>query len=151
MREIDAIRQRASARLARLGSRLRRGVQSKACAGGGPAQSRRQRASTRVAVGLSDLEYRQVIQAAEMTRIHNGLMPAVEVQLSDGLRRIPDHDGWDLAVGNPPHFNSVNRIGWIRTNDLDCALHEHFYASIKPHMKHGRHVVLVKNRNGSNC
>src|SRR5216684_1297568 len=58
-----------------------------------------------------------------MTRIHIGLMPAVAVQLSDGLRRIPDHDGWDLAVGNPPHFNSVNRIGWIRSNDLDWALH----------------------------
>src|SRR5260221_13178460 len=58
-----------------------------------------------------------------MTRIHSGLMPAVGVQLSDGLRRIPDHDRWDLAVGNPPHFNSVNRIGWIRSNDLDWALH----------------------------
>lgn len=92
----------------------------------------------------------QAVESLRHTVAENGLADRVSVYLSDNLRAVPDHERFDLVVGNPPNYsrlNFLNRNGWLmrddpRPNDPDWKIHREFYATIARHLVPGA-VLLV--------
>lgn len=98
---------------------------------------------------LSDVNPRAVEAARETVR-RNGLGGKVAVHLSDGMESIPDGEGWDLAVGNPPHFDDARKApGDIITNDPGWKIHEAFFLNVGARLNPRGSVLLQENYEGS--
>ena len=59
--------------------------------------------------------------------------------VSDGLGSIPEHERWNLVVGNPPHSGSDEVRPEIKRptaiyQDAGWRIHEDFYASVGAHL-----------------
>lgn len=98
---------------------------------------------------LSDVNPRAV-EAARATVRRNGLEGKVDVYLSDGIESIPDAERWDLAVGNPPHFEGVRAApGDLLTNDPGWGIHEAFFLHVGARLNPRGSVLLQENYEGS--
>lgn len=95
----------------------------------------------------------KAVEAAKQTVTENGLNDRVAVYLSDCLSGIPDHERWDLVVGNPPHFcakSDMTNPGDLIKFDPDWKIHEAFYGDVRRFLKPHGSVMLQENYSGSN-
>jgi hypothetical protein len=85
------------------------------------------------------------IKAARKTAEFNKL-GSVTIYQSDGLRRIPAIERWDVVVGNPPWSlppDETNRHDkTLLYYDKDWNLHRDFYANVKKYLNPGAIVLL---------
>jgi len=90
------------------------------------------------------------VEMAKKTARFNGIEHLVNVYQSDVLDQIPEHEKWDLVVGNPPHFlpRSPHDKN-IKAFDPDWRVHKKFYASVKCFMKPDGFIVMQENIRGS--
>ena len=90
------------------------------------------------------------VKAARKTVAYNKLEEIANIYRSDAFRQIPEHEKWDLVVGNPPHFLRSERFGSdIMAIDRNRDIHRRFYLTVKQHMKPGGHVAMMENSEGS--
>jgi SAM-dependent methyltransferase len=93
------------------------------------------------------------VEAARKTVMENGLDDKVTVYLSDCLKQIPDHERWDLVVGNPPHFCVGSDEEYkkdIIKFDHNWRIHKEFYREVRRFLKPRGSVILLENYSGSN-
>lgn len=90
----------------------------------------------------------QAVRACRRTMAENGLADRVAIYRSDNLEGIPATERWDLVVGNPPHFDSVQK-GELRFADEGWRLHREFFASVGKYLKPGGIILLQENNCGS--
>lgn len=92
------------------------------------------------------------VEAARKTAEANDLTDRVTVYLSDGLSGIPEHERWDLVIGNPPHF-CVPAEDEYKTDiikfDPNWRIHEAFYRQVHRFLLPHSSVILVENYSGS--
>jgi tetratricopeptide (TPR) repeat protein len=89
----------------------------------------------------------KAIHYANMTRKENCLEDRVEIYESNNMDKIPEHEKWDLVIGNPPHyggpsdyFSEVDRRGW----DKNWNIHRRFFAEVGPHLKPEGRLCIVE-------
>jgi tRNA1(Val) A37 N6-methylase TrmN6 len=97
---------------------------------------------------LSDINP-AAVEAVRDTIRRNMLEDTVSVYLSDGLREIPENERWDLVISNPPHFNPPSRHRALLANDIDWAIHEHFFLNVHKYLKPHGSILLIENYLGS--
>jgi 16S rRNA G966 N2-methylase RsmD len=97
---------------------------------------------------LADIN-RVAIKAARKTAEFNKLGSRVTIYQSDGLRRIPPSERWDVVVGNPPHFLPDETKRSLLLHDKDWNLHRDFYTNIKKYLNPAAIVCLQENTRGS--
>ncbi|MET0646179.1 MAG: tRNA (adenine(22)-N(1))-methyltransferase TrmK [Pyrinomonadaceae bacterium] len=100
---------------------------------------------------LSDVNP-DAVEAAAKTVKENGLGDRVTVYLSDGLEGIPEHERWDLVVGNPPHFGGAEgaeRRADIIQFDPGWHIHEALYGKVSRFLRPHGSVMLLENYSGS--
>ena len=89
------------------------------------------------------------IKAARKTAGFNKLRNRVTIYQSDGLRRIPAVERWDVVVGNPPWTllpdETKRHYKHLIYYDKDWNLHRDFYANVKKYLNPGAIVVLQEN------
>jgi 16S rRNA G966 N2-methylase RsmD len=93
------------------------------------------------------------VDAALKTVKENGLEDKVTVYLSDCLKSIPEHERWDLVVGNPPHFRVASEAEYqedIIRFDPGWRIHEAFYGDVSRFLQPHGSVILLENYSGSN-
>lgn len=95
----------------------------------------------------------EAVKIARQTVKENGLEDLVSVYLSDGLKKIPKSEKWDLVVSNPPHFGgSAKEWKWDkRIFDPDWKIHKDFYKMVPRFLNKGGSVIFVENEIGSNA
>ncbi len=93
----------------------------------------------------------EAIKFVRKTIRENGLEDKVSVYLSDGLKKVPSTERWDLVVSNPPHFGgSVSEWGGdMRIFDPDWSIHKDFYRMVKKFLNDNGSVIFVENGMGS--
>jgi hypothetical protein len=90
------------------------------------------------------------VRAIEHTIGLNALGDRVSVYLADALYGIPDHEQWDLVVGNPPHYSGVQTgDGGLLRNDPEWSVHRRFYANVRRHLNPYGRCVVQENYLGS--
>jgi methylase of polypeptide subunit release factors len=90
----------------------------------------------------------EAVAACRRTIAASGLGNRVSVYLSDNLTDIPPSEGWDLVVGNPPHFD-IAQTGELRFADEGWRLHQEFFASVGKFLKPGGVILIQENNQGS--
>ena len=86
-----------------------------------------------------------------MTIHKNNLQKSAKAVRSDNFKYFkPDSDfkGFDLIVGNPPHFNTLYRSGPSEsrlTNDIDWNIHKEFFRTVHQFIHSKSHIILVEN------
>jgi hypothetical protein len=88
----------------------------------------------------------KAVHYAKRTREENCLEDRVQVYLSNNMDRIPEHENWDIVIGNPPHyggsfdyFSAIDRRGW----DKDWHIHRQFFDQVGSHLKpEGRPCIM---------
>jgi 23S rRNA G2069 N7-methylase RlmK/C1962 C5-methylase RlmI len=79
-------------------------------------------------------------------------MERVSAHVSDCLQTVPDHERWDLVVGNPPHFRGSKK-DYDKDSlsiDPDWSIHRRFYRDVPRFLSSGGSVLLMENLEGSN-
>jgi len=78
---------------------------------------------------------------------HNQCADEVTIYNIGDISQLPEHEKFDLIVGNPPHFlfpsvdPDVSRI----ESDPNWAVHQNFYANIAEHLAPGGVILLQEN------
>lgn len=106
----------------------------------------------------------EALDLARRTAADNDLKN-VTIYETDCLDQIPDHEQWDLVVGNPPHFTEdlstyLRRPGIAKHwpvqlfheriwRDPDWQLHKRFFASIGKHLRPEGAIVICETWAGS--
>ncbi len=93
------------------------------------------------------------VDVVRKTIQENGLEDRVTVYVSDCLNGIPDHERWDLVVGNPPHFlvsGDLQESPDLIQFDPGWRIHEAFYEQIHKFLKPHASIILQENYSGSN-
>jgi hypothetical protein len=90
------------------------------------------------------------VAACRLTIVRNGLERRVSVYHSDCFARIPQHERWDLVVGNPPHSGSAAPIARIQRplhvyQDVGWELHRRFYRRVADFLAPGGEVLVQEN------
>ena len=93
----------------------------------------------------------KAVNIVKRTIRENGLQDKVKVYLSDGLKKIPRTEKWDLVVSNPPHFGGTDKEYYsdLRIYDPKWHIHEAFYKNIKGFLNKDGSVMFVENAMGS--
>jgi hypothetical protein len=92
------------------------------------------------------------IKCVKRTIEANQLQDRVRAYVSDNMESVPEHEHFDLVVGNPPSFYAVNPAhpsyvnikGDIRGNDPDWKIHEGFYSRIAPFLNPNALVLVLE-------
>ena len=86
------------------------------------------------------------VAAARYTAEKNNLNGKVAVYESDGLSRLPDHETFDLVVGNPPFYrHPIYKLRMIDPRlyvDPDWRVHRDFFAGIVKHLAPNGLILL---------
>lgn len=100
---------------------------------------------------LSDINP-DAVETMKKTVRENGLDGRVTVYQSDCLNDIPEHERWDLVVGNPPHFRAASVEEYhadIIRFDPGWRIHEAFYGSVRRFLRPHGSVILLESYSGS--
>jgi len=92
---------------------------------------------------LSDINP-DAIKAIRQTIEDNNLQDKVSVYESDCLMDIPEHEQWDLVVGNPPWDLRTNNKKNIRVCDISQRAHKLFFRDIKKFLKPNGSILFVE-------
>lgn len=92
------------------------------------------------------------IECVKKTIEANQLQDRVRAYVSNNLESVPQHEHFDLVVGNPPSFCAVNPAhpsylhikGDIRGNDPDWKIHRGFYSQITPFLNPNALVLVLE-------
>jgi len=84
------------------------------------------------------------------TVLANGLQDRVSLYVSDNMKSIPASLKFDLVVGNPPNYCSLNPqhhdYYWlhsdVRANDPGWRIHEQFFCEIPHYLTQGAYILL---------
>lgn|SRR5262249_31257839 len=86
---------------------------------------------------LADI-HRPAVEAARRTAEKNDLEGKVGIYESDGLSNLPDHENFDLVVGNPPWYHHpVYKLKMVDPRlyvDPGWRVHRDFFAGISKHL-----------------
>lgn len=95
---------------------------------------------------------RQAVDVCLRTAEENGLTERVSAHVSDSPEAVPDHERWDLVVGNPPHFKGSKEdyAKDFLSIDPDWSIHRRFYRDVPRFLSSGGSVLLLENLEGSN-
>jgi len=99
---------------------------------------------------LSDVNPKAVEAIRETIR-NNHLEDKVTVVQSDCLDAIPEHEQWDLVVGNPPWDVSAKTQKNIILSDPQGRVHEKFFRDIRKFLKPGGSILFIEGREFSNA
>lgn len=91
------------------------------------------------------------VEACRRTARRNGLEDRVDIYESDCLASIPEHQKWDLVVGNPPHYIGTEKDHHHsrRLFDPGWTVHQKLYAHALPHLNPGANIILQENARAS--
>lgn len=90
----------------------------------------------------------EVIDILNKTIQENNLQTVARVYLSDGLRRLPIEEKFDLIISNPPHFRTSQKLGLIGF-DEDWKLHDSFYKNVDKYLNERGSILFQENYLGS--
>jgi hypothetical protein len=91
------------------------------------------------------------VECVDRTILRNGLGDRVRCYLSDNFRSIPNTERFDLVIGNPPNFYSVNREHplfpmysehELRASDPGWKVHSDFYSEVGLFLAPGASVLV---------
>lgn len=107
---------------------------------------------------LSDI-YPPAIQAVKDTAKINKIEDRVNVYQGDGVSALPEHEKFDVVVGNPPQFPNRIMLEYLYARDPkinpriyidpEWSLHKKFFQGIREHMTQNGLVVLTEASGGS--
>jgi methylase of polypeptide subunit release factors len=95
---------------------------------------------------LADINL-QAIEACRSTINANSLTHCCVAYQSDVLEAIPQHESWDLVVGNPPHWpkGDVTSPYALLRVDLGLSVHKRFFAAVAKHLRPNGSILLQEN------
>lgn len=101
---------------------------------------------------LADI-YEPVTQQANRSRLdpYNRCANRVSVYHTGDISTIPEHEQFDLIVGNPPHFPNAaaDAESHRLQSDVNWQTHQNFFAHIKSHLTADGVILLQENMSGS--
>lgn len=100
---------------------------------------------------LADLNPK-AIECVNKTVRANNLQGRVRAYVSDNMRSVPEHERFDLVVGNPPSFCALNPAhpfyvhldGNMLSHDPDWRIRSDFYRQITPFLNPKAQVVVLE-------
>ena len=108
--------------------------------------------------------YFPAVEMMYKTRQHADNPECISIYHGDTLDNISNKEQYDLVVGNPPHWHSIESAQQcfpfdIKTTyhvpeiliDFDWKAHKDFYRSIKQLLKPNGKIILQENMHGSNA
>ncbi len=87
----------------------------------------------------------KAVEAVKATIRENDLQDKVTVYQSDGLEAIPEHEQWDLVVGNPPWVLNSSNKREIKVCDPGSRVHEGFYRDIGKFLKPNGSILFIES------
>jgi len=106
--------------------------------------------------------YLPAVEMLEKTKANSNNANDINIYQGSSLDSIPDYIKFDLVVGNPPHWKSVdaanNSLGFdvgqcMHVDDIlvdqDWNSHKDFYAGIKQLLSDNGKILLQENSSGS--
>jgi methylase of polypeptide subunit release factors len=112
-------------------------------------------------VSFNDM-YSPAVSYLEKTKANSNDASNINIYQGSSLDNVPDNVKFDLVVGNPPHWKSVdaasNSLGFDISQythvsdilvDQDWNSHKNFYVSMKRLLSDNGRILLQENANGS--